>query len=79
MNFPMFMTPIDIQRVIGMPEDVLWECIQDGLIGCSYFKNIALIETSEIIDLIKNCKTVADSNAYDYEDGYYEQDAVEFE
>lgn len=77
MTFPMFMTPSEIHRTIGIPEDTVWDCIQDGSIGYSEFKNIVLVETSDIISLIKNRKTVADSSAYDYEDGYYEQDSVE--
>lgn len=79
MNLPMFMTPSEIHKNIGMPEDVVWDCIANGSVGYVAFNNIILIETSDIIDLIRNRKTVADSSAYDYEDGYYEQDAVEIE
>jgi len=79
MNYPMFMTPSEIHRTIGMPEDTVWECISNGTVGYSEFKNTVLVETSDIIDLIRNRKTVADSSEYNYEDGYYEQDAVGIE
>lgn len=79
MSLPLFMTPSDIQKFIGMPEDTLWDCIYSGAIGYSEFKDVVLVDTSEIIDLIKIRKFVAHSSAYNYDDGYYEQDAVEIE
>ncbi|GFK92801.1 hypothetical protein NNJEOMEG_00628 [Fundidesulfovibrio magnetotacticus] len=79
MSLPMFMTPSEIQKNIGMPEDTVWNCIGSGTIGYSEFNNIVLIETSDIISLIRNRKVVVDSNAHDSEYGYYEQDAVEIE
>lgn len=79
MNIPMFMSPSEIQRVIGMPEDVVWDCIANGSIGYIAFNDIILIETSDVVALMKNRKTVVETNTCDYEDGYYEQNAVEIE
>lgn len=77
MSFPMFMSPSEIQKNIGMPEDIVWDCIANGSIGYIAFNDIILVETGDVVGFMKNRKTVADRDTYDYEDGYYEQDSVE--
>lgn len=76
MNITMFMTPSEIHKTIGMPEETVWDCIGNGSVGYSVFDDTFLVETSDIITLIQNRKIVNRIGTYDYEDGYYEQNAV---
>jgi len=75
----MFMSPREIQNVIGMPEDIVLDCIANGSIRYIAFNDIILVETSDVVGFMESRKTVADSSAYNYEDGYYEHDAVGIE